>query len=177
MVLNGRSMYDPRWQRALAFTDNAAMVSSVLVRRQLAVVPGGVSAEIWDYATNSYIPNPALPTGASNYLNLWAGPAVVDPDKDWRARTYELGGEGVVFHAVHFSLPLAGGLWNPQLEVDHVEHSFLDGDQVLISGNFFDELEPIKKYIFVVRNPIIGSTAPVASLLCDVNLKGGVSRS
>lgn len=177
MVLNGRSMYDPRFQRALAFTDNSAMISSVLVRRQLTPSVGGVPSEVWNYATDSYIANPALPPGSSDYLNLWAGPAVVDPDKDWRARTYELGGEGVVFHAVHFSLPLNGGLWNPQLETDQIPHSFLDGDQVLISGNFFAELEPIKKYIFVVRNPLVGSTAPVASLLCDVNLKGGVNRS
>ena len=52
----------------------------------------------------------------------------------------------------------------------------LVAEHQLITRNFFPHLEAIQKYIYLVRNPITSGNAHWQNLLCDVDLKGGLSR-
>lgn len=160
-VLNRRSVFDPRFQRGMAFVDEKADTSSVLVRRRTAA-----SIAPWDFDTGGRPDD-------GDYKILWTGPARVQPNKDWRARGYVFGDETVVFQACRFRLPLANGVWAD--DIDDADKFFLDEDQVIITETSFKNLERLKRYIFVVRNPLISGNGFQQNLLADVNLKSGLS--
>lgn len=157
--LNGRSVFDPRFAVGMAGVTEKSMTSSVLVRRRK---PGAPTK--FDFSTG-------VRSGDPDYDMLWTGRASVTPNKDWRARGYQFGSETTVFQAVAFQLPLARGTWNPDLADD--QHVFRDEDQVIITANFFPNLDQISSYVYVVRNPLMSGTAFVQDLLCDVDLKSG----
>lgn len=159
--LNSRGIFDPRFTRGIAVVGEGAFNVSVLVRRPVRA-PG--SQHNFDTGERG----PAEP-----FQSLWSGPARAQPNKDWRARGYEFAGETTVFQAMRFQLPLVDGEWEVGLDQSQME--FRDEDQVLITATAFSKLEMIKRFVYIVRNPIVSGNAGLQNLLCDVDLKGGVN--
>lgn len=159
--LNTRGIFDPRFTRSIAVVGEGAFTCSVLVRRPVRATS---SAHNFDTGVRG-LANPFQP--------LWSGPARVQPNKDWRARGYEFASETTVFQAVRFQLPLVDGEWESGLDQSQME--FRDEDQVLITATAFPEVEMIKRFVYVVRNPTVSGNAGLQNLLCDVDFKGGVS--
>lgn len=154
-----RSIFDARFTRAIAQVAEGAMTSSVLIRRWKPSTHSGSRFD-FDEGENR---------ATSSFQNLAIAPARVQPSKDWRARGYEMGNESVVFQAARIQIPLATINWNDSLPGP--ERDFRDEDQVIILENFFPALEGIKRFVFVVRNPLISGNAGSQNLLCDANLK------
>lgn len=159
--LNRRGIFDPRFPRAIATVGEGAFTCSVLVRR-----PVRAAGSQHNFDTGERGPS-------EPFQKLWSGPGRVQPNKDWRARGYEFGGETTVFQAVRFQLPLADGKW--EVGLDQAAMEFRDEDQVLITATAFPEVEMIKRFVYIVRNPIVSGNAGLQNILCDVDLKGGVS--
>jgi len=163
-MLNTRSVFDPRFSEAFARTGQAAMTSSVLVRRRKP--EGAAGAAEWDYSLGKY--------RGSDFVTLWAGQARVQPNKDWRAKSYEFANMTTAMQACRFSLPLMDGVWNGALAEE--QRHFEDEDQIIIVENFFPGLDAIKRFTFIVRNDLISGNAGLQNILADVDLKGGISR-
>ena len=159
MPLRSRSIFDPRFTSAIASVAEGGMTSSVLIRRFL---PSSNASTRFDFDEGKNESSYA-------FLALGIAPARVQPSKDWRARGYEMGNEPVVFQAVRFQIPLTTIEWNEDVPVE--ERDFRDEDQLVILQNFFPALEKIKRFVFVVRNPLISGNAGSQNLLCDANLK------
>lgn len=160
--LNRRAIFDPRFTKAFAVVQEGSMTSSVLIRRP---VPGDAKpAHNFDSGIR--------PT-ANRYTELFRGQGRVVPNKDWRARGYEFGDESTVFQAVRIDVPLVGGEWL----ATSLPREFRDEDQVIIEANFegYKGLDPLLRYLFIVRNPISSGVAGQQNLLCDVDLKGGLA--
>jgi len=151
----------------MAFTANRSLTSSVLVRRFAKGIDADAASAVWNYDTGSY----GTP---SDYVTLGVGRARVQPNKDLSARSYEFGDEMTVFQAVRIDVSWVDWAWDTALPAD--EREFRDEDQILITRNFFPNLDSIKKYIFIVRNPLMSGNAHWQNLLCDMNMKGGISR-
>lgn len=159
-MLNTRSIFDPRFTRAVAQVGQGGMTSSVLVRRPLpedSPLRGG-----WNYEEGKHI--------GEEFQTLWAGPARVQPNKDWRAKSYEFASTTTAIQACRFSLPLADGAWNGALSAS--EREFRDEDQIIIQSNAFDHLDAIKRFVYIVRNGLVSGNAGLQNILCDVDLKG-----
>lgn len=159
-MLNTRSIFDPRFTRAVAQVGQGAMTSSVLVRRPLpedSPLRGG-----WDYDKKKHV--------GEEFITLWAGPARVQPNKDWRAKSYEFASTTTAIQACRFSLPLADGVWNGALTDD--EREMRDEDRIFIVDNAFPHLDAIKRFVYIVRNGLVSGNAGLQNVLCDVDLKG-----
>lgn len=140
------------------------MTSLVLVRRRKP--EGSLGAAEWDYEAGRY--------RGSDFTTLWAGQARVQPNKDWRAKSYEFANMTTAMQACRFSLPLMDGVWNGFLAPE--DRHFEDEDQIIIEHNFFPGLDAIKRFTFIVRNDLISGNAGLQNILADVDLKGGINR-
>lgn len=164
MRLNKGSLFDPRFTREMGKVKRAGMTSSVLVRRRK--LESDPEKAVWDSAQGKYI--------GSDFRTLWTGPARVQPGVDWRSKGYEFGDTTTVFQACRIDIPFVDGVWDSQVPED--QHFFNDEDQIIVLHNFFPNLDPLKRFAFVVRNPLMGGNASSMSTLCDVELKGGIDR-
>lgn len=156
MGLNNRGIYDPRYTPTIARTDEGAMTCRVTVMRRRP----GADADGWDYEAGA-------PAGTL-FQDIARTRARVTAQSTWSAQGYTFGDQTTVFQAVKFNIPftIPADEWLIDGPVE-----YRDEDRIVIDEVFFPHLEPIKPFIYTVRNMLINDTDAQWTLVADANLK------
>lgn len=163
--LNGRSVFDPRFQNSFGVMTDRTQTSVIRVRRATGTIGE------WNYDTGK--------RDDTGFVDIWRSMSRVQPNKDWRSRGYEFGDESTVFQAVRFQWSLVEaqkleekGYHLPTGWLTDEIRDIRDEDQIVIEENYFKNLDNIKNFVYTIRNPLTGSNAPLQNVLTDVSLKG-----
>jgi len=155
MGLNTRGIFHPKYTSAVARVDEGAMTASVLIRRVNPDAPVG-----FDFASGT-------PDLSGHFIPILRALARVQPTSDVGARDFAIGNAMTVFQAVRIDVPMANRIWVNE----DIEQQVMDGDQIVIEETAFPALQPMKQYVFTVRNPVNSANAPQWNFLCDLDVK------
>lgn len=155
--LNRRGIFHPGFPSAVGRVDEGAMTVSVLIRRPTDADERG---SFFDQGGRK-----------SGMTKLCTARARVQPSADYQAKGYDFGNVTTAFQSVKIDIPMVERVWL----ADDLEQLIKIGDQVVIQEVFWPHLEPIKEWVYTVRNPQMSSNAPQWNLLCDADLKSDSS--
>ena len=165
-LMNG-PVFHPQFTREMGRTVNKSMTCRVTLRRSAAVVSPDSPRPAWNYDTGSYGDGSDLSVLATNI------PARIETGQDFRARAYIQANQTTVIQQVNLVVPVGLIEWADGLP-DNMK-TILDEDQFIVESSYFEGLD-LALYIYKVRNPLASSTDGWRSILCDVDMKSGVSR-
>lgn len=150
-MLNARRSLDPRWIRHHRLVPEGFMIHDVVLYRMSG------DPVVLDPTTGEY--------SGGDLVELWRGPARIQPNKDWRARTVESGSDPQMLQYTRVQIPLSKSGPVPDIRVQ---------DIVAVQ-----EMEDTTDWVFnhtlhswtlYVRNALNSSNRWLYNLLCSSDL-------
>jgi hypothetical protein len=151
MSLNARRSLDPRWIRHHRSVVEGFMIHPIQILR---MAPGRQS---WDPLTQTIV--------GGEPEEIWAGPARIQPNKDWRARSVESGVDPQMVHYTRVQISLNKGQPVPHIRVADmvVAQEKTDTDDWVFNHT-------LSAWTMFVRNAVNSSNRWVYNLLCSADL-------
>jgi hypothetical protein len=161
-MLNSRGIFHPLFATHPRTTVNSAQLARV---------------EVYEPTGNTADWTPGVGIADNLETLVWKGQARVQPNKDWRARPREFGGEFDATHAIRVQLGIGKNEVGATLDVDNKIVTY--GPDVMFHKDFIvvpiflpvNGTEVMEGQKLYVRNAEISSNAWVYNLLCDTGTK------
>jgi hypothetical protein len=132
-------------------------------------VESGMLAKVEIYKPTGKLPEwegPGKGMSDEGYELIWRGPARIQPDKDWRARVRNFGGEMSGIFAVRVQVPINKNELGP-------DRRFRKDYRVDIIEAPVEGTETLEGMSLYVRNAVNSANAWLYNLLCDTDTRDG----